>query len=261
MADSLGEARRMLRENGPLFVLRFACSRLLSYVDLWRKLRRMPRSAGAAEARELVSFMVDRPGGAAQIVYSMQRKTEILGLLEEVRAAAPRVVVEIGTASGGTLFLFSRMAAPDALLVSLDLPGGPFGGGYASWRIPLYRSFAVERQQILLLRGDSQSAELRERLQASLQGRPIDFLFIDGDHRYAGVRADFAAYAPLVRPGGLIAFHDILPDARQPGMEVSRFWREVSQRFPAREFIEQPDEAGYGIGLLTLPPSAPNEAE
>jgi hypothetical protein len=33
-------------------------------------------------------------------------------------------------------------------------------------------------------------------------------LFIDGDHRYEGVRRDFEMYSPLVGAGGLIAFHD-----------------------------------------------------
>jgi hypothetical protein len=37
---------------------------------------------------------------------------------------------------------------------------------------------------------------------------PIDFLFIDGDHREAGVRSDWELFSPHVVPGGLVAFHD-----------------------------------------------------
>lgn len=36
----------------------------------------------------------------------------------------------------------------------------------------------------------------------------IDFLFIDGDHTYPGVLTDWLLYAPLVKKGGIIAFHD-----------------------------------------------------
>lgn len=36
----------------------------------------------------------------------------------------------------------------------------------------------------------------------------VDVLFIDGSHRYGDVIADFAAYSPLVKPGGIIAFDD-----------------------------------------------------
>lgn len=36
----------------------------------------------------------------------------------------------------------------------------------------------------------------------------IDFLFIDGDHNYEGVKVDWDLYKPLLRDGSLIAFHD-----------------------------------------------------
>lgn len=36
----------------------------------------------------------------------------------------------------------------------------------------------------------------------------LDFLFIDGDHTYDGVKQDFDLYYEKVRPGGYIYFHD-----------------------------------------------------
>jgi predicted O-methyltransferase YrrM len=250
MADSWRQAAKILRTSGPASLIGFAGSRLASYAGTWRRLRRLPPGTALAE---LIAFMVERPGGPAQIVFSMQRPAEIAGLLELVGELRPRVVVEIGTASGGTLFLFTRVSAADALLVSLDLPGGAFGGGYHPWRVPLYRSFARDRQRIVLLRGDSHAPRTAARLARALGGRPIDLLFIDGDHRYEGVRADFAAYAPLVRPGGLVVCHDIVADPRQPEMEVARFWREIAARLPSRELVERPDQHGYGLGVITVP--------
>ena len=38
--------------------------------------------------------------------------------------------------------------------------------------------------------------------------RPIDFVFIDADHGYEGVRDDLEAWWPHVRPGGIVAGHD-----------------------------------------------------
>ncbi len=50
------------------------------------------------------------------------------------------------------------------------------------------------------------TAEFAERAAAAFNGEPVDFLFIDGDHLYDGVKIDFELYKKLVRPGGLIAF-------------------------------------------------------
>ena len=37
----------------------------------------------------------------------------------------------------------------------------------------------------------------------------LDFVFIDADHSLPGVRADIAAWAPKVKPGGMVLGHDI----------------------------------------------------
>ena len=249
MADSCRQAVRIIRAEGPRMFLRFLGSRILSTFRLWRHIRRLPATA---DLEDLVSLMVDRPYGRGQVVYSIQHRQEITGLLSRVAEQRPQVVVEIGTASGGTLFLLSRVSAPQALLVSIDLPGGAFGGGYHAWRAPLYRSFATGGQRIVLLRGSSHSQRMLERLRKTLADRPIDVLFIDGDHRYEGVKADFEMYSPLVRPGGLIAFHDIMPDPQHPEVGVERFWREISARLPSSEVIANPAQEGYGIGILSL---------
>lgn len=38
--------------------------------------------------------------------------------------------------------------------------------------------------------------------------RPIDVLFVDGDHSYEGASTDLRAWLPFVRPGGWVALHD-----------------------------------------------------
>jgi len=70
-----------------------------------------------------------------------------------------------GTAGGGTLFLFTRVADPEAKIISIDLPGGPFGGGYPRWKIPLYKSFSRGRQKIYLLRRDSHDPRTLEEVR------------------------------------------------------------------------------------------------
>src|SRR5450432_3975387 len=57
-----------------------------------------------------------------------QVEQELVHLLEDVRTLKPRRVLEIGTNKGGTLYFWTRLAQPDAILISIDLPGGKFGG-------------------------------------------------------------------------------------------------------------------------------------
>ena len=37
---------------------------------------------------------------------------------------------------------------------------------------------------------------------------PVDFVFIDGDHTYAGLREDWEAWSGLIAIAGIIALHD-----------------------------------------------------
>lgn len=225
-----------------------------------RALQERSRAIDTVDQAAEVAFGFDHHGVTIAPWQSRREITELLRLLEET---PPRVVLEIGTATGGTLYLFSRVAAPDALLVSLDLRHGPFGGGYPVWRKPLYRSFATRRQRVELVGGDSHAPATLEAIRR-LGAEPIDLLFIDGDHTYAGVKADFEMYSPLVAPDGIIALHDIVPAANDtdscrgtddPGHsyrvgDVPQFWAELRARTPVREFVENWDQGSFGIGVI-----------
>jgi predicted O-methyltransferase YrrM len=60
-----------------------------------------------------------------------------------------------------------------------------------------------------VLEGNSHDHVTLQRLKDQLGGRPVDVLFIDGDHSLDGALADWRMYSPLVRPGGLVLLHDI----------------------------------------------------
>ncbi|MGD0995616.1 MAG: class I SAM-dependent methyltransferase [Candidatus Bathyarchaeia archaeon] len=185
----------------------------------------------------------------------VQVKQEISGLLKILAASKPKFVLEIGTARGGTLFLFTRVVSPDAVVISLDLPQGEGGGGYYSdWKIPFYESFAVHKQKVHLVRLNSHAASTLNAIKRILGDNLLDFLFLDGDHTYDGVKADFDMYSPLVRKGGLIVFHDICMEsfANYTELEggVNKFWNEIKRSYQHEEIISTPDQKGFGIGVL-----------
>jgi predicted O-methyltransferase YrrM len=164
--------------------------------------------------------------------------------------------VEIGTASGGALSAFCQIASKDALLVSIDLPGGEFGGAYHEGAISGRSDLARKGQSLRFLRCDSHEQSTRQALLDILAGREVDLLFIDGDHTYDGVKADFEMYSALVSPAGIVAFHDVLKHPQLPTCEVDRFWNEIKADFVHHEFLVPDDDRGWGpwggIGVLEM---------
>jgi predicted O-methyltransferase YrrM len=147
------------------------------------------------------------------------------------------------------------VAQPDAVLVLVD-------DQFDAARRAALRTFAMGSQRVVCLRGDSQSDAMLARVREAIGGggAAADVLFIDGDHRYEGVSRDFALYSPLVRDGGLIAFHDIVLDRRSregaattgDAGGVPRFWRELAARHggDATEAVADPRQDACGIGML-----------
>jgi cephalosporin hydroxylase len=260
MAALVGKARRTLRDDGYgqllLKTLRYPLKPLL----VARASRALQGAAAECPEVEAWVELVKRFNYAGITVESWQIASEITAFLRILEAEPPQTVLEIGTASGGTLFLLTRVAAPDALLVSVDLKRGQFGGGHARWRVPLYRSFAREAQRVELVAGDSHDPRTQERVRRLLNGRALDLLFVDGDHSYEGVRQDFTDYSTLVRSRGLVAFHDIVPGG--PGKHgdpggVPTFWSELKSTWAdVTELVENWEWGSCGIGTVRLPDRA-----
>lgn len=197
-------------------------------------------------ANEIVDFSL-----SSAIIKPAQVSNELHQFAQRVADLKPRIVLEIGTANGGTLCVLSRLAAPDATIISVDLPGGEFGGGYQWFHVPIFKSFTQGQQKLHLFRGNSHSPEMLKQVQDILGKQTIDLLFIDGDHTYEGVKQDFTLYSGMVRDGGMIAFHDIAVHT-DPSCQVSVFWDEVKKKFKHEEIIEDRKQGWAGIGLLYL---------
>jgi predicted O-methyltransferase YrrM len=246
----LEAARNALRQGGLLLLMAKALRYLSDLIVTYGAQRALtPRR----ESIRTISDALDTAYGFADwdvVIAPMQVRSEIEALLELLAKEPPRAILEIGTARGGTLFLLCHVASPDCTLISVDLPGGDFGGGYPPAMTPLLTSFAQKEQVIDLIRADSHSHETLEEIERILDGRALDFLLIDGDHTYEGVRRDFMLYSPLVRRDGWIAFHDIVPGRPELCGGVPDFWNELKPSRTVRELVHDRNQGAYGIGLI-----------
>lgn len=193
---------------------------------------------------ELAQIAIERYG-------AMQKTGELAQLVEllEHRGMFLRgSLLEIGSGNGGTTWLWSKLAAMK--LVCIDLPGGPWGGGPSKETIE--RIASNSSAPFSFLAADSHS-DIAITYAASKGS--YDFIFIDGDHSYEGVKLDYENYKPLLREGGIIAFHDIVEHPPELKCDVHRFWQERKAEcvVSGKRWIEIIDPNGGpwgGIGVL-----------
>jgi predicted O-methyltransferase YrrM len=183
-----------------------------------------------------------------------QVRTEILQLLQLLQEQPPKTICEIGSYRGGTLALLSSAAHEAATMVSVDI--------HYPWnRRAVHSMLRRAGQRTVCLQADSHEPATVKAVMRQLHGQEIDFLFIDGDHSYAGVKSDFELFRPSVRRGGVIAFHDIVLDSRSRSStktasevgEVPRFWSELKKsQVNTRDLVHDSQQDGYGIGVLQM---------
>jgi predicted O-methyltransferase YrrM len=170
-----------------------------------------------------------------------QVQVELKRLANKVDSIRPLNILEVGTYTGGSLYVWARHFKSCQKIISIDLPVGLRARKWAQSNIKFFKLFD-EAKQLYFLRENSHNAKTVAKVSEILGPEPIDFLFIDGDHSYNGVRQDFENYRQFMRPGGIVAFHDIVNSK----LEVSKFWTEVKSEFKSEEIVGE-DLAPYGI--------------
>ena len=143
-------------------------------------------------------------------------------LLKYARGA--KIAVEIGCAEGKTSVALAQAVA--GRIYSIDIfSRGRFGISYSEWTAKIHRRRRGVKN-LEFVKGDSKAV-------AYQFPDLIDFLFIDADHSYDAVRADWNLWGSKVRPGGIIACHDcrIGPNNRNC-LDSMRFYEEHMRHAP-----------------------------
>ena len=168
---------------------------------------------------------------AIDINHAAQKPGELIGLGHLIINRGYETAIEIGTSYGGMAWFLWALGLT---VTSIDdcneatLRMLPSTHGFVPVRIP----------EINYVVGNSS-------MQVGLG--TADVIFIDGDHRYEGVRADWEHWRGSVNPGGIVAFHDIVANAPENSCEVKRLFDEIAAEYPTATFIDPTDD-GYAWG-------------
>lgn len=183
-------------------------------------------------------------GEAIKRYHALQKQWELSKFLEVIYHRDPKAIVEIGTSKGGTLWAMAKVLQGPRTFVCADMRNGPFGGSSISdAELTVLILSANPEAKIYICRGDSQAVKLPENLRA-------DLVFIDGDHCFNGVWADWNRYMPLTSPGGMVVFHDIVEHPLETGVEVSMLWKMLKPTVRTHEIIEANSGSWAGIGIV-----------
>lgn len=167
---------------------------------------------------------------------------------------------EIGAREGDTFHEVMSSLPAGAAGVACDLPGGLWGKSTTGRKLQAAVSdLGRLGYKASTLLGDSTDADVIRGVAAL---GPFDAILIDGDHTYAGVKADwenYRAFAPIV------AFHDIvgtgqIEKVHGRQVEVPALWAEIKAAgYLTTEFVAPGSAMGIGVVFTRSLPQVTHE--
>jgi predicted O-methyltransferase YrrM len=155
-------------------------------------------------------------------------------------AEGRRRLAEVGVWHGVTTCRLRRAMAQDGVLFGVD-PYPPGRLGFSAQRFIARREVSKsEGGEVRWLRLTGEEAARRLARDGA---QPVDFVFIDGEHSYEGLRRDWESWSGLVAPGGVVALHDSCSSASRDIEDAGsvRYTREVIRldaRFEVAEVVD-----------------------
>lgn len=175
-----------------------------------------------------------------------QEKAEFEQFLEFIKKKNIQSYLEIGCAFGDTFHAVTSIMPKGSRAVAVDNPDNAWG--FDSSREYLKRAvkdLKYSGYDASIIWGDSTYKGVVDIVSKS---SPFEVVFIDGDHSYEGVKADFENYGHM---GKFVAFHDIANDMKRNSkgelIEVPIFWNELKQKYKHWEFIVEGSNMGIGV--------------
>lgn len=122
-----------------------------------------------------------------------------------VRGINAKNAIEIGTRRGhSTIWIASAIRDNGGeFLVCIDPFGGPGAGGGNDKEYTVQKLAQLELDNVLIVE------ELSSQALGRFPDSSFDFIYIDGDHSYDGVKNDLTHSLRILKPGGIVVLHDV----------------------------------------------------
>jgi hypothetical protein len=178
----------------------------------------------------------------ARVAQDVKEAEEFCDFISDVK---PDSYLEVGVRHGWTFYLVSKVLKPSAKMIAVDLPGVFPWGDDGSDRVFSRIIVEMTPRNPLVVYENSQLESTRDTVKEWCS--EIDMTFIDGDHKYEGVKNDWELYGPLTKR--YVAFHDIKAKTdhkhKEKQIEVPRLWNEIK----GTNYKEIGSNPGIGIIL------------
>jgi predicted O-methyltransferase YrrM len=148
-------------------------------------------------------------------------------------ARGKRLLAEIGVFQGVTARLLTSVMGPKGTYFAID----PYPVG----RLGICFNYLIARNEVAKgRRGEviwikKTGADAPE--DPLIRDKKFDFLFIDGDHSYEGLKSDWEAWHARIAPGGVVALHD----TRGGRHACQRYMEEIILMNPAFSILTEVD--------------------
>jgi predicted O-methyltransferase YrrM len=176
--------------------------------------------------------------GGADLMNILGATSDVEAWILAVLSTRARAMFEFGTATGRTTYLWAVNSPPDATIVTLTLapaeltryqeaPGDADSDRRAALEESRFTRFyytdTAVAHKVRQYFGDSKAFD--ETPWAGM----IDLVFVDGSHARSYVESDSRKALRLVRPGGLVLWHDYRGARAVPGVyqALNRLAREL----------------------------------
>ena len=177
-----------------------------------------------------------------------QTSPEIIHTLQKIKKRTPKIILEIGSARGGFIYLLSAtLGNIGSTFITID----PYDKGTKyEKQFNVYKHTIKKLKQFypknnyLHIKGKSNSKKTIVSLKRYLGDKKVNFLFIDGSHKYEAVLNDWGNYSYFLDKNGLAAFHDI-----GAYIDVKKAWKKIisgQKDYKCEEYKKE------GVPLLTF---------